>query len=477
MSPDPLEDFFARERAEVRELPAGEERWEALLAESRRPRRHGAVLWLGAAAAAAVVAAGILLGTGHGPGLQQAADTPTRTASSSTAPRPTVTVTRTVTAGPTGSEPAKVPGATATPTPQSSPLPVPRTFELTSITNAGSGHLVALGSAACASGSCTAVVASDDDGRSWSTRASFTDLTTRGPLVTPADPHQLVGVRFATPQVGYVFGGEVRRTTDGGRTWDPVDVAGRRVLSLETDGRRVWMVTARTCVHVGTASVQRGCSDLQVRTAPVTSDRTEPVSIAGLAPVVENAWLVLDGSNAYLNGTSTGAQQPLRPVRVSGTPGPLPVPAGCDPSQGVTIAAAANSRGTLVGVCPAAGAADVRYAVATSTDGGATWSQRPAPGLGAPTPAGVWLTATDADHLVAVWQGLPASTGEVPSPTRLMSTSTGGASWKQAAPGGSTATTWAGAAGGSLVYATGAGASYWLSTDSGSTFETVPLRH
>ncbi|MGO4342846.1 hypothetical protein, partial [Pedococcus sp. 2YAF34] len=417
----------------------------------------------------------LVVGTGHGPALQQAANTPTTT-SSSTAPRPTVTVTRTVTAGPTGSAPAKGP-ASVTTAPGPEVLPVPRTFELASLTNAGTGHLVGLGSAACASGSCSAVVASDDDGRTWSTRASFTDLTTRGPLVTPADANQLVGVRFATPQVGYVFGGEVRRTTDGGRSWSPVDVAGRRVLSLETDGTRVWMVTARTCAHVGTASVQRGCSDLQVRTAPVTSDRTEAVDVPGTAPVVENAWLVLDGSDAYLNGTSTGTQQPLRPQRVSGTPQSLPVPQGCDPAQGFTVAAAANSRGTLVGLCPASGAADVRYDLVTSTDRGATWRQRPAPGLGNPTPAGVWLTATDAEHVVAVRQALPASTGEATSPTRMLSTSTGGAAWKDVAPGGSTSTTWAGAAGGGLVYATGGGASYWVSSDSGSTFETVPLRH
>jgi hypothetical protein len=286
-----------------------------------------------------------------------------------------------------------------------------------------------------------------------------------------------VGVRFATPQVGYVFGGQVRRTADGGRSWRPVDVGGRTVLSLETDGNRVWMLTARTCAHVGTASAPRGCSDLQVRTAAVTADRADAVSVPGLAPVVENAWLVLDGSDAYVNGTSTGEQRPLRPVRVSGAPLTLPLPPGCDPAQGVTIAAAANRRGTLVGLCPAAGAADVRYTVVTSTDRGATWRQRSAGGgLGNPGPAGVWLTAADADHLVAVRQALPASTGEVPSPTELVSTSTGGADWKDVAPGGSTDTTWAGAAGGSLVYATGSGASYWLSTDSGSTFETVPLR-
>jgi hypothetical protein len=127
-------------------------------------------------------------------------------------------------------------------------------------------------------------------------------------------------------------------------------------------------------------------------------------------------------------------------------------------------------------VCPSSAAPDSRYAVATSTDRGATWRLRPAPGLGAPTAAGVWLTATDVDHLVAVRQALPASTAQADSPTAMLASSSGGAAWKAVAPGGATDTAWAGAAGGGLVYAFGGGGSYWVSHDAGSTFETVPLR-
>ncbi|WP_406830466.1 hypothetical protein ABEG17_15925 [Pedococcus sp. KACC 23699] len=477
MSRDPLEEFFARERGEVHELPAGEDRWEAMLAESRRPRRRGAVVWLGAAAAAAVVAASVVLGTGHGPGLQEASNRTTTSpavSASRTTGQPTVTITTTVTPRPSGAAPSKVPPPGST-TASPKVLPVPSGFGLASMTNAGGGHLFALGSGSCATGDCTAVAASDDDGRTWSTRASFTDLTTRGPLVTPADPHQLVGIRFATPQIGYVFGGEVRRTTDGGRSWRPVAVGGRTVLSLETDGTTVWMVTAARCAHRGTAATL-GCSDLQVRTGAVTSSSTSPVPVSGIPKVVENAWIAMDGPDAYLNATTTGAQQPARAIRVSGTPTVLSVPKGCDPSQGLTLAATANTRGTLVGLCPSSDAPDNRYTVVTSTDRGATWRPRPAPGLGNPTAAGVWLTATDADHLVAVVQGLPSSTGEPTSPTRMLASSTGGAAWTQVAPGGSRDTAWAGAAGGGLVYAFSGGGSYWLSHDAGSTFETVPLR-
>lgn len=481
MSRDPLEEFFARERDEVHELTAGEDRWEAMLTESRRPRRHGAVVWFGAAAAAAVVAASVVLGTGHGPGLQEASDTTTRTTTRTTpsvartTPPSTVTVTETLGPRPTGSGPVKVPPVSST-TPAPKVLPVPVGFGLASMTNAGGGHLFALGSGFCAGGDCTAVAASDDDGRTWTTRASFTDLTTRGPLVTPAGAGQLVGIRFATPEVGYVFGSEVRRTTDGGRSWEPVDVGGRTVLSLETDGSRVWMATATRCAHTGTGGTPRGCSGLQVRTGAVTAGSTSPVTLPAAVPVVENAWIAMDGPDAYLNATAADPQQPVRATRVSGTPTTMPVPEGCDPAQGLTLAATANTQGTLVGVCPSSDAPDGRYTVVTSTDRGATWRLRPAPGLGTPTAAGVWLTATDADHLVAVRQALPASTGEVPSPTTMLASSTGGAAWTPVAPGGATDTAWAGAAGGGLVYAFSGGGSYWVSHDAGSTFETVPLR-
>jgi hypothetical protein len=467
---DPVAEFFARERADIRELPGGTRRWESIVVEGRRPARHSRLPYL-AGAAAVVLIGGVVWGSGHGPGTDRAAEPASRTSASSTV-TPTRTADRKV-AVPAPSGGAS--SAPSTPVPLT-PLPVPKGFGIGSMTNAGGGRLYALGSATCPKGECTAVIASEDDGRTWSTRASFTNLTTRGPLVTPAEPHQLVGLRFATPQIGYAFGGEVRRTTDGGRTWTQVDVGGRRVLSLETDGHRVWMATAATCAHVGTASTLRGCSDLQVRTGPVTSSSTQQVTVPGLTSLVENAWIVMDGPDAYLNATATDPQRPVHAIRVSGTPTTLPAPEGCDPTHGLTLSATANARGTLLGVCRSSDAPDSRYTVVTSTDRGATWSPRPAPGLGIPTAAGVWLTATDATHLVAVLQALPASTGEVPSPTTMLASGTGGAAWKQVAPGGARDTAWAGAAGGSLVYAFSGGGSYWLSHDAGSTFETVPLR-
>lgn len=467
---DPVADFFARERADIRELPAGTDRWESIVVEASRPRRRHLVPYL-AGAAAVVLIGGVAWGTGHGPGTDQAADT-----ASSTSPVSTVTVTKTV--EPTVAQPSASgapSGGTSTPA-STGPLPVPSSFGIVSMTNAGGGHLYALGAAVCPKGACTAVIASDDDGATWTTRASFTTLTTPGARTTPDRAHQLVGIRFANALVGYVYGSTTKRTTDGGRNWSDVDVDRRTVLSLETDGKQVWMATARSCQHNAvTNTLARGCEDLQPRTGPVTSATTEPVVFSGMPGSGENAWVTLDGSDAYYNVT-TGQVGPVAAMRLSGKPGLLPSPKGCDSTDGMWVSATANTPGTLIGVCPTAAKPSQEYSVAVSDDRGATWTTRAAPGLGTPTATGVWLTATDAKHLVAVRNGLPSSAGRKDEPTTLLTSADGGGSWREAGVTPRDTASWAGAAGGGLVYAIGGGLSYWRSDDSGATFESVPLR-
>jgi hypothetical protein len=212
---DPVADFFAAERADVRALPSDPEHWEAIVREGRRPVRHSWLPYAGAAAAAVIIVGAVAWGgmRGGGPATDPAS------ASSSYRPNP-VTSTVTVTATP-------APSPTGGPSPTSSApvvLPVPKTFDLVSMTNAGGKHLFALGAATCATGDCVQVVASTDDGRTWTRRSAFTDLTTPGARVTPDRAHQVVGIRFATPDIGYLFGSTVKRTTDGGRTWTDVDV-------------------------------------------------------------------------------------------------------------------------------------------------------------------------------------------------------------------------------------------------------------
>jgi hypothetical protein len=475
MSPhDPVEEFFARERREVRDLPGGRDRWEGIVNESRRPASRGWLPYLGAAAAAAVVVGAI----GYGTTANRSHDTTPATASH----RVTATVTQTVTAPATGPSPAPSPnpssaGPSRTTTP-AGPLPAPVSFEAASISNAGDGHLYAMGSATCGGKGCVAVVGSDDDGATWTTRASFEDFVTRGPRQTPDRGNQLTGIRFAGPQVGYLYGSVVWRTTDGGRHWSRFDVGGQRVLSLETDGDTVWFVTARACRH-GKSADQRGCSGLAVWSAPVDATRASKVRALGLGHDADGAWLSLDGSDAYVSASyADQSVQPL-PQRVSGTPTTLPRPQGCATTGGVWVWGTARADGHLVAVC-ATGAGPTRtYAVSSSADRGRTWSPAaPAPDLGPVDGSGVWVTAVDPKRLVAVPRGLPTSSDQPDQQTGLLSSGDAGRTWS--APRGAEASqswSWAGAAGGGLVYALGGGpGSFEVSTDSGASFVARPFR-
>ena len=140
----------------------------------------------------------------------------------------------------------------------------------------------------------------------------------------------------------------------------------------------------------------------------------------------------------------------------------------------------AQADGHLVAVCTSSTGNGQRYAVASSSDRGATWSPAtPAPELGRPDAAGVWVTAADPSHLVAVTHGLPTSGSSTDEPSALFSSVDGGASWAPArVVKGADNWSWAGAAGGSLVYALdGQAGTYLVSTDRGASFGEVAFRH
>ncbi|SDO86225.1 hypothetical protein SAMN04489867_0780 [Pedococcus dokdonensis] len=465
---DPVADFFARERADIRDLPAGTDRWESIVTEAQRPVRHHWFPYL-AGAAAVVVVGGVIWGTGHGPGTDQAADPASSTASVATV---TTTATGTPSAQPTATDsPSSAPSTVAT----TGPFLTPTSFDLVSMTNAGGKHVYALGSASCPKGECTVVIGSDDDGASWTTHASLTSLTSPGPRATPAGPDQVVGIRFANPEVGFVYGSTTMRTVDGGRSWRPMDVGGRTVLSVETDGSTVWMVTAAKCQRADAAGA-RGCSGLDVRSLDVTSSAPQQTEALDLPEPVESAWLSMDGADAYVSVSYLDPSTHTPPRRVSGKPVTLARPGGCQELGGLWVWGTANRKGGLVAVCQI-GDANGSYGVATSSDRGATWSEaRIARGLGPTQPTGVWLTAVDLDRLVAVSQGLPTSALKSTAVPTLVTSGDGGATWTRpkAAPSG--VPDWVGAAGGGLVYAVSGGRSYWVSHDSGTTFEEVPLR-
>lgn len=362
------------------------------------------------------------------------------------------------------------------------------------MSNGGGGNLFGLGSARCQAGPCTAVVGSSDDGHSWWTRASFTALTTPGLAQNASKPDQLTGIRFANAKVGYAFGSAARRTVDGGRTWGGFDVGGAVVLSLETDGQTVWLVTARSCQPEPPAqsgaqapTAAGGCTGLEVQSAAVGDSSAHIVQVPMLPTGVRAAWIVMDGKDAYLNVQTRGdgSSAPATPVRLTGTPGSVARPTGCDPKWDVWLVTTARDRGALFAVCAEGSKAKYSvsmYAVFASADRGLSWRPRGVGGLGPVSERGVWATAADRDHLVAIPQGLPATDAAAPSGRAtvgagLLASDDGGATWHPSAVSPTAdGWGWAGAAGGPIVYALDGGGRYFLSTDRGASFEQVTLR-
>ena len=477
-----VDALFELERAAIDDLPGDEVHWQAILRAGRRGQ-HRWPAYVASAAAALVVAAGAGLAfQGSQAGRSPSADPSSRTAVLSSPPQASATPS------PTSPTSSTAPASTA------GTLRVPVSFSIVSMSNGGGGNLFGLGSATCPAGPCTAVVGSSDDGHTWSTRASFTGLTTPGLAQNASKPDQLTGVRFANARVGYAFGSAARRTIDGGRSWRGFDVGGAAVLSLETDGQTVWLVTARSCQPeppaqpgVQTPTGAAGCTGLAVESATVGESAAHVVPVPGLPSSVRTAWIVMDGKDAYLNAQTRGdgSSAPATPVRLTGTPGSVARPAGCDPKGDVWLVTTARDRGALFAVCAEGSKAKYSvsmYAVFASADRGQSWRPRGVGGLGPVSEHGVWATAADRDHLVAIPGGLPATDAAAPSGPAtvgagLLASEDGGATWHSPAVSSKAGGWgWAGAAGGPIVYALDGGGRYFLSTDRGASFEQVTLR-
>lgn len=103
-----------------------------------------------------------------------------------------------------------------------------------------------LGTAACQHAPCTSIARTLDRGASW-----------RGlpaPAVPLGEPDTSTaraawGIRFATPEHGFVFGNGLWVTTDGGEHWSAVAHPGGAVVSLEIIDHQVLAVTARHGPH------------------------------------------------------------------------------------------------------------------------------------------------------------------------------------------------------------------------------------
>ena len=151
---------------------------------------------------------------------------------------------RTPTATPSAA-PSVTPGQPMIPAPPGGP--VPAGFRATSVTFVSAQEAFVLGTAPYSHAPCTSIVRTLDRGASW-----------RGlpaPVVplSPAGGAGVWGIRFATPQHGFVFGDGLWETTDGGQHWTRAASPVGSVLSLAVIDGQVLALTAA-------CSAQGGCA-------------------------------------------------------------------------------------------------------------------------------------------------------------------------------------------------------------------------
>lgn len=281
--------------------------------------------------------------------------------------------------------------------PPQAPAPVPGTFRTWSVSNGGNRTVYALGSAECREGICPTLVRSPDDGTSWKAVHTFTGTDTsslQGAVVPSVQPNgALSQVRFADPQVGYVFGGDLHLTKDRGASFEKVIHPGETVLDLEIWQGQVYLLTADDCVqgscagtvHLSRADVSTPSSFTQVATASLVGTIE-----AGSLTVKKDIVLVETA------GESLSAMPPLRlagdrlhAVRAQAC--------GGAPIEAVTIAASGSD--DVLGVCRSDPNSS-KLAVLRSTDGGQSWFARSDPVLDQPDVGAIAIAAADRDHLV-----------------------------------------------------------------------------
>ena len=126
-------------------------------------------------------------------------------------------------------------------------------FVLWSVTNAGDDTLFGLGEGDCSGTPCPALVRSTDDGKTWTQMHTFSSADTSAatgatqPRVQPAGA--LSEVLFTLPTTGYVYGGDLWVTRDGGRTFTHVDHPGSTVLDVVVHDKQTLALTASGCIQ------------------------------------------------------------------------------------------------------------------------------------------------------------------------------------------------------------------------------------
>ena len=451
---DDVARFFAAEREAVRPDRAGPAEWQRIVegASTRSARRSW---WGPAVGAAAAVAVGVAGWSLHQTTFGQGEVTRGAAVASSTTP----TVQRMEQRSATQTSAMQVSG------------PVDPAFRTWSLSYADQGTIYALGEGRCDGKACPAVIRSSDDGASWRSVHSFAQADMNGstgdqrPLVQPQGA--ITEARFASPQVGYVFGGDLWTTRDAGATFTRMSHPGETVLDVEIDGgSKVVVLSADGCTT-------SGCTGPIYVSQTTTTARTVegPVASRRLAGRVADAQLVLRDGQVYVQPASGAAG----PMRLDGDRlTSLSSPAECAGRPLVSMTSAAGEKDLLYAACEVRqGGGTTQFRLVRSTDDGRTWAAASGE-LSMPRAGRLSLAATRSNHVVAT-SGGPRSPRLTVGVQHLQVTADGGRTWTRplhTAP--EDGFDWAASPGAAQVYAVPRTVrGYWHSGDDGRTWEVV----
>jgi hypothetical protein len=383
--------------------------------------------------------------------------TPGGTASATTIVSPAA-----ASSGPAGSGTASPPGGAGgapgspatTATAAAAGGPVPAGFVATSVTFVSVGEAFVLGTAPCAHAPCTSIVRTLDRGASWA--------GVPAPVVPLGDPYSNTGqpgawgIRFASPDEGFVFGNGLWVTTDGGEHWTAAAGPGGSIVDLEVIDGQLLALTDDCTAKSGCSSVEA----LEHRTLSggpwsvfakgdnarviATQARVAAVLVGGSVVVTGDGGLTSvvratpcpDGSGSagsavavtgpdsltLLCAGDAAAGSVVKTVYVSGDLGASWVKAGSPPFPGDPWGISGGTTAQPV-VAAASGASWLYY----SPDGGAKWQVVFKEGDGGAAFNDLGFT-TPADG-VAVYGPVYQNDNPYGMPGKLLMTSDGGASW------------------------------------------------
>ena len=93
------------------------------------------------------------------------------------------------------------------------PAPVPNGFKANSVTWLSPARGWVLGAAPCGTKTCSDVIGTTDGSKTWALLGAV------GAPIARSGLGGITEIRFATPKVGWAFGPDLYRTTDGGRSF------------------------------------------------------------------------------------------------------------------------------------------------------------------------------------------------------------------------------------------------------------------